>query len=263
MLEAVQDYALLLHALAIIFRGSCPKKWMAALGQSLYHGSTSFLACLVCRKSSLVFFYIRLRGTGKNILEKSLVGWPERTFVARAVVRVFEICFPLEEDRLATAVAQHGCSQYYARKCCATYRCTTPHAAAERVQRAGWRKDGLVHTIPGQRAGWNWDACEGIPGTGEDGFAINTGFVSEESFQNHLMPAMLPQNLQSVIHLECRQSQKRRGSKSSHDPLSIHRFCERHSAFIFVPDAVNGKILHKCMCIADTCCMCEVVLLGS
>ena len=81
MLEAVQDYALLLHALAIIFRGSCPKKWMAALGQSLYHGSTSFLACLVCRKSSLVFFYIRLRGTGRNILEKSLVG-----FLAGAVV---------------------------------------------------------------------------------------------------------------------------------------------------------------------------------
>ena len=161
-------------------------KWMATLGQSLYHGSTYFLACLVCSKSSLVFFYIRLRGTGKNILEKSLVGWPERTFVARAVVRVFEICFPLEEDRLATAVAQHGCSQYYARKCCTTYRCTTPHAAAECVQRAGCRKDGSVNIILGQRAGWRGDALvHTISALGKDGFLVGVYVIflfPEESF---------------------------------------------------------------------------------
>ena len=50
------------------------------------------------------------------------------------------------------------------------------------------------------------------------------------------MTALLPQNLMSVIHLECRQF-----------------LCERHNAFTFVPDAVNEKRLHKCLCIANTC----------
>ena len=42
-----------------------------------------------------------------------------------------------------------GCSHNYAGTCCAPYRITTRHATAERVQRAGWNKDGSVHTIAG------------------------------------------------------------------------------------------------------------------
>ena len=48
--------------------------------------------------------------------------------------------------------AGDGCSQQYARTCCTTCRSSTPHAAAETVQRAGWRWDGDVQEILGKDA---------------------------------------------------------------------------------------------------------------
>ena len=131
-----------------------------------------------------------------------------------------------------------------------------------------------------------------------------------KAWKNHLMPLMLTQNLQILIHLDHRSHHrglytkmdsglrilstegkaKRSNTKrcqSSRDPLflfwlplyicmavsvwassrtCISQECQmiaslarrsalpvRHSAFTFVPDAVTGKRLHKCLCIANAC----------
>ena len=134
-----------------------------------------------------------------------------------------------------------------------------------------------------------------------------------KAWKNHLMPLMLTQNLQILIHLDHRSHHrglytqnlkmvsrvsilstegkaKRSNTKrcqSSRDPLflfwlplyicmavsvwassrtCIWQECQmiaslarrsalpvRHSAFTFVPDAVTGKRLHKCLCIANAC----------
>ena len=143
------------------------------------HGSSSFLICLVCSTSSLVFFYIRQTGTGKSILTKSLA------MGTLAVAVVLDGCSSKNQEMAATPVAQHGCSQHYARTCCTTCRSSTPHAAAEAVKSAGWRWDGNVQAIPGK------DAIVEEDGT--------SACVCQA------LTVMLPQNLKRLTHLERRQ----------------------------------------------------------
>jgi hypothetical protein len=69
-----------------------------------------------------------------------------------AIAAVLDGCFSSKQEMAATPVAQHGCSQQYARTCCTTCRSSTPHAAAETVQRAGCRWDGDVQEIIGKDA---------------------------------------------------------------------------------------------------------------
>ena len=102
---------------------------LVALGY--YHG-------MLCSTCCLSFFYIRQGGTGTNI--SSSAG----KVVGAAALMILKM-----PKRGVMLAIMHGRSHNYAGTCCTPYRITTRHATAERVQRAGWNKDGSVHTIAG------------------------------------------------------------------------------------------------------------------
>ena len=105
---------------------------LVALGYP-YHG-------ILCSTSCLSFFYIRQGGTGRNISGSA----------GTVVGAVALIILKMPEMVMGVMLAiVHGCSHKYAGTCCRPYRVTTRHATAERVQKAGWTKDGSVHTIAG------------------------------------------------------------------------------------------------------------------
>ena len=105
---------------------------LVALGYP-YHGKLWITCCLS-------FFYIRQGGTRTNISGSA----------GKVVGAVARIILKMPEMVMGVMLAiVHGCSHNSAGTCCAPYRITTRHATAERVQRAGWNKDGSVHTIAG------------------------------------------------------------------------------------------------------------------
>ena len=110
---------------------------LVALGY-LYHWKLWITSCLS-------FFYIRLGGTGTDILGSAAMLQPRCMMIVGAVART-HVDSQSMDALLATV---HGCSHHYARTCCTPYRITTRHATAEGVQRAGWTVDGSVPTIYG------------------------------------------------------------------------------------------------------------------
>ena len=104
---------------------------LVALGY--YHG-------MLCSTCCLSFFYIRQGGTGTNI--SSSAG--RNKLVGAAALMILKM-----PERGVMLAIMHGRSHNYAGICCKPYRITTRHATAERVQRAGWTKDGSVDTIAG------------------------------------------------------------------------------------------------------------------
>ena len=111
---------------------------LVALGY-LYHGKLWITSCLS-------FFYIRLGGTGTDILGSAAMLQPRcMQLIVGAVARI-NVDSQSMDALLATV---HGRSHHYARTCCTPYRITTRHATAEGVQRAGWTVDGSVPTIYG------------------------------------------------------------------------------------------------------------------